>query len=282
MIPGAHALVVRAIDEDLGPGDLTTDATVDPGQTGTGDVLAKSDLVVCGLPLVQMVFDEVGRRIGGPVTVIVQADEGQAVSKGTVIAEVAGDLRCLVTGERVALNLLMKLCGIATNTRTYVEAAGTGGPVVVDTRKTTPGLRAFEKYAVACGGAKNHRHALYDGVMVKDNHITAVGSLTEAVRRARAHAHHLVRIEVEVGTLAELDEALATDADVILLDNMDDELLSSAVAKARATRPVLLEASGNMTPARIAGLRDHGLDFVSAGGLIHQAVWADLSLKLRR
>ncbi|MEN0067125.1 MAG: carboxylating nicotinate-nucleotide diphosphorylase [Myxococcota bacterium] len=280
--PRDRAFIARAIDEDLGHGDLTTDATIDPGSTGTGDLLAKSDLVVSGLPIVQDVFDEVGRRLDASVRVTPSHAEGAAVTAGTIIGEVTGDLRTIVIGERVALNLLMKLCGIATNTRRFVEAAGNAGLTVVDTRKTTPGLRALEKYAVRCGGAKNHRHALFDGVMVKDNHITAVGSLTEAVRRARAAVHHLVRIEVEVASLAELDEALDTDADVILLDNMDNDTLAKAVQKARAARTVLLEASGNMTPERIASLRDHGLDFVSAGGLIHQATWADLSLKLRR
>ncbi len=277
-----RTFIARAIDEDLGHGDLTTDATIPPGRQGIGDLLAKSDLVVCGVPVVRAVFDEVGDRLGGQVTVTARCDEGESVSAGTVIAEVEGDLRCIVVGERVALNLVMKLCGIASNTQRYVEAAGPDGPVVVDTRKTTPGLRLLEKYAVRCGGGRNHRHALFDGVMVKDNHVTAVGSLTEAVARARAAVHHLVRIEVEVGSLDELEEALATDADVILLDNMDDATLQASVNRARDVRPVLLEASGNMTPERIRGLRSVGLDFVSAGGLIHQATWADLSLKLRR
>jgi len=277
-----RTFIARAIDEDLGHGDPTTEATIPPGRVGTGDLLAKSELVVCGLPVAQAVFDEVGSRLGGEVRITAHREEGAFVPDRTVIAEVRGDLRCIVVGERVALNLLMKLCGIATNTRRYVQAVGEGGPVVVDTRKTTPLLRSLEKYAVRCGGAKNHRHALFDGVMVKDNHITAVGSLSEAVRRARAEAHHLIRVEVEVGSLDELEEALATDADVILLDNMDDDTLKAAVRRARATRPVLLEASGNITPERLGGLRDLGLDYVSAGGLIHHAVWADLSLKLRR
>lgn len=278
----ARALAARALDEDVGHGDLTTEATIEPGVRGRGEVLAKSDVVVCGHGYAMAVFDEVCARIGGTVDYRVRAADGARVARGTVLADVEGDLRCIVIGERVALNLLMKLCGIATHTRRYVDAAGADGPTVVDTRKTTPGLRAAEKYAVRCGGAKNHRFSLYDGVMVKDNHITAVGSLTEAVRRARAHAHHLVRVEVEVGSLEQLDEALTTEADVILLDNMGDDLLATCVARARAARPsVLLEASGNITPERLAGLRGLGLDYASAGGLIHQAVWADLSLKLK-
>ena len=183
--------------------------------------------------------------------------------------------------ERPALNSLMKLCGIATHTRTFVDVAGPGLRVV-DTRKTTALWRDLEKYAVRCGGAHNHRRGLYDGVMVKDNHISAVGSLTEAVRRVRAEVHHLVRIEVEARTLAEVDEALTTDAEVILLDNMDDDTLREAVRRARAARPVVLEASGNMTAERVARLAEIGVDVVSAGALIHQARWVDLSLKVQR
>lgn len=277
----ARRLAAHALDEDVGHGDLTTEATIPLGLAGSGRVLAKSDLVVCGHPYAAAVFDEVCVRYGGNVAYRTLVEDGESVAAGTVIGEVEGDLRCIVIGERVALNLLMMLCGIATNTRTYVEAAGPDGPRVVDTRKTTPGLRAAEKYAVRCGGAHNHRFSLYDGVMVKDNHITAVGSLTEAVRRARDAAHHLVRVEVEVGSLEQLEEALATSADVILLDNMDDALLTAAVKRAREVKPsVILEASGNISPERLRGLRGLGLDYASSGGLIHQARWADLSLKV--
>lgn len=278
----ARALARLALDEDVGHGDLTTEATVPLGRAGRGEVLAKSDLVVSGHPYATAVFDEVCERYGGQVSYRVQCPDGASVAQGTVIADVEGDLRCIVIGERVALNLLMKLCGIATTTRAHVDAAGSDGPRVVDTRKTTPGLRLAEKYAVRCGGGHNHRFALYDGVMVKDNHVTAVGSLTEAVSRAREAAHHLVRVEVEVGSIEQLEEALTTAADVILLDNMDDTMLAVAVAKARQVKPeVVLEASGNITPERLRGLRGLGLDYASAGGLIHQARWADLSLKLK-
>ena len=278
----AKALATRALDEDVAHDDLTTSATIPLGVHGQGAVLAKEALVVAGQPLAAAIFAEVCARYGGEVRYTERIADGGAVAEQTVIADVEGDLHCIIVGERVALNLLMKCCGIATNTRRYVDAATETGPAVVDTRKTTPGLRAVEKYAVRCGGGKNHRFALYDGVMIKDNHVAAVGSLTEAVRRARAVAHHLVRVEVEVRTLEELDEALNTPADVVLLDNMDDETLAEAVYRARERRPsVLLEASGNMTPGRIAAIRDLGLDFVSAGGLIHQAVWADLSLKVK-
>lgn len=276
-----HRLIEAAVDEDLGPGDLTTLATIPASLQGEGRVMAKQELTVCGHEPAKMVFDEVTRRIGGRCTYDVRVKEGVAVADRTVVATVRGNLRNIVIGERVALNFLMKLCGIATHTRRFVDAAGASGPRVVCTRKTTPLLRDLEKHAVRMGGAYNHRRGLYDGVMVKDNHIKAVGSLTEAVRRARAEVHHLVRIEVEARTAAEVEEAARTDAEVILLDNFDDEGLREVIAIARGIRPsVVLEASGNMTPARVAGLGGMGLDVVSAGGLIHQAVWADLSLKL--
>jgi len=276
-------LVEAAIDEDLGPGDLTTMSTVPAGVRGEANVLAKQDLVVCGHEPAALVFDEVVRRLGGKVAYDVRAPDGTQVSAGKVVAKVRGDLRNLIIGERVALNFLMKLSGIATHTRTFVDAAGSDGPKVVDTRKTTPLLRDLEKHAVRCGGAFNHRRALYDGVMVKDNHISAVGGLSEAVRRARASVHHLVRIEVEARTLAEVEEAAHTDAEVILLDNFDDDGLEEVIAAARAIRPsVILEASGNITPERVRGMAARGLDLdiVSSGGLIHQARWADLSMKL--
>lgn len=275
-------LVSLSLDEDLGPGDLTTEPTIPPEQQGTGELLAKEELVIAGHAAASAVFGEVDRRLGGEVRYGALFPEGALVPPGTVIATVSGTLRNIVIGERTALNLVMRMSGIATNTRRYVEAAGAGGPAVVDTRKTTPLHRDLEKHAVRCGGGRNHRHALYDGVLVKDNHISAVGSLTEAVARARAANHHLVRVEVEVRTLAELDEALGTEADALLLDNMDDETLRTAVHRARLRNPrLVLEASGNMTPARIARIRDFGLDLVSAGGLVHQARWVDLSLKIR-
>lgn len=277
------ALVAAAIDEDLGHGDLTTEPTIGPEVRGTGRVLAKQDLVVSGHEVARAVFAEVDARLGGTVTYEVVVPEGARVEAGTVVAHVAGPLRNVVIGERTALNFLMRMCGIATNTRRFVDAAGTDGPRIVDTRKTTPLHRELEKHAVRCGGGFNHRHALFDGVLVKDNHVDAVGSLTEAVRRARAANHHLVRVEVEVRSLAELEEALGTPADAFLLDNMDDATLREAVRVARARKlSVVLEASGNMTVERIGRIRGFGLDLVSVGGLIHQATWADLSLKIRR
>ncbi|MEZ4236747.1 MAG: carboxylating nicotinate-nucleotide diphosphorylase [Myxococcota bacterium] len=274
-------LVALAIDEDLGHGDVTTDTVVPPELVGAGELLAKQDLVLAGHAAAAAVFAEVGRRTGGDAAYVAEVAEGTEVAAGTVVARVSGQLATLLVAERTALNLVMRMCGIATNTRRHVEAAGPGGPRIVDTRKTTPLHRALEKHAVRCGGGHNHRHALFDGILIKDNHVDAVGSLTEAVRRARAGNHHLLKVEVEVRTLDEVDEALASGADVLLLDNMSDDTLQEAVRRARAARPVILEASGNMNVARIERIRGFGIDLVSVGGLVHQARWADLSLKVR-
>lgn len=278
---GLDAFIDAALDEDLGHGDLTTESTVPRDLRGWGVVVAKEDVVVAGQRAAQRVFARTSARLGTTATYDVLVPDGDAAPQGAEIARVTGSLATLLTGERLALNLLMRLSGVATLTRTYVDAAQ-GQVRVVDTRKTTPLLRDLEKAAVRAGGGHNHRRALYDGVLIKDNHIAAVGSVTEAVRRARAHAHHLLKIEVEVSTLDELDEALAAGADVLLLDNMGDELLAAAVERARGSRPeVVLEASGNINPERIRRIRHLDLDFVSSGGLIHQARWVDLSMQVR-
>jgi nicotinate-nucleotide pyrophosphorylase (carboxylating) len=270
-----------ALAEDVGPGDVTTEACVDPSLSGKAVIVAKQDLVVCGQPAAGLVFQDLAADRGQNFGYTAVLGDGATANPGDVIARLEGPLAVILTGERLALNLLMKLSGIATNVRGFVGAAGEGGPRVVDTRKTTPLLREFEKYAVRCGGGRNHRHALYDGVLIKDNHIVAAGGITAAVKRARERAHHLLRIEVEVATMAELDEALDNHVEAILLDNMDDAHLREAVIRARARSPrVILEASGNMTPERIRAIRGFGLDLVSAGGLVHQARWVDLSLRI--
>jgi nicotinate-nucleotide pyrophosphorylase (carboxylating) len=277
-----RALVQAALDEDIGPGDLTTDATVPATARNRGEFVAKEELIVAGIDVPGLVFQELAWRQGlGPVRYEAAVADGTRVGKRDVVAWVEGPSRVLLSGERVALNLLMRMSGIATNTARYVDAAGPNGPKVVDTRKTTALHRELEKRAVRCGGGFNHRFALYDGVLIKDNHLVAAGGATAAIQAARASVHHLVRIECEVTTMELLEEALAAGADAILLDNMGDDALRAAVARARALAPhVIIEASGNMTPERIARIRDIGLDLVSAGGLVHQARWVDLSLEL--
>lgn len=276
-------MVMEALIEDLGPGDLTTEACVPAGHTGVAHIRAKEDLIVCGNEIAPIVFDCVSQRYGGAVSYVPKVADGLQAKNGEIVAEVEGPLRNLLIGERLTLNWMMKLSGIATHVHRWVSAAGTSKMRIVDTRKTTPLVREYEKYAVRCGGGANHRMGLYDGVMIKDNHIAAVGSIAEAVSVVRDSVHHLVKIEVEVSNELELISAIDAGADVILLDNMDNGQLIHCVRLARdRNSSVLLEASGNMNPDRIAAIKDIGLDFVSAGGLIHQATWVDLSMKIAR
>jgi nicotinate-nucleotide pyrophosphorylase (carboxylating) len=264
-------LVRLTFVEDLGPGDLTSNSCVPEGAVGTGRIYSKQALVVSGLAAAAECFGQMGVRFTPLVT------EGASVPAGTDVARIEGSLRGILKAERPALNFLMKLSGIATHTQSVVAAAE-GRVRVVCTRKTTPLHRSLEKAAVRHGGGHNHRHGLFDGVMIKDNHIIAAGGITAAVQAAKATIHHLVKVEVEVENLDELREAMAAGADVVLLDNMDDDTLARAVAVNDGC--CLLEASGNMDATRIAALKDHGLDVISVGGLIHQARWVDLSLRL--
>lgn len=278
-MPDLRQRLQLALEEDLGPGDLTTEACIPPTAIGRGVLLAKQDLIISGLSVARLAFEAAAQRVGGFVALHEDAADGDAVARGTTIARVSGNLRAILIGERLALNLLMRACGIATHVRAVVDAVGPATFRVVDTRKTTPLWRDLEKAAVRHGGGGNHRFGLFDGVLIKDNHVAAVGGVAEAVARARDAVHHLVRVEVEVTNLTQLDEALQAGADAILLDNMDDATLAAAVARVRGLgRDVLLEASGNMTAERMKRIAALGLDLVSMGGLIHQARWADLSL----
>ena len=269
-------LVRRSLEEDVGGGDVTTLGCVPAEAVGSGRIIAKQDLVVCGHDAATEVF----RQLGADYEIV--APDGTRVSRPDVVATVRGPLQAVLTGERLAMNFLMRLCGIATHTAKVVAASG-DRVKVVDTRKTTPLHRALERRAVVVGGGGNHRFALYDGVLIKDNHIVAAGGVVPAIQAARAHAHHLLRVQIEVEDLDQLATALDAGADAILLDNMDDATLARAVEATRA-RPggnrVVLEASGNMNAERIARIAGLGLDLVSMGGLIHQATWADLSLEL--
>ena len=264
-------LIQRALMEDVGAGDITTLSTIPPEAESIGMIRAKQELVVCGHEPAQEVFRQLG------VTYHPLIEEGELVPAGTQVAQVEGKSRAILTGERLALNFLMKLCGIATHTYRTVE--GVSGLRVVDTRKTTPLLRYHERRAVRIGGGHNHRFALYDGILIKDNHITACGSITKAVQAAKQNAHHLLKIEVEVESIEAMEEAIQAGADVVMLDNMSNEQYRQAVARNQGR--VLIEASGNMNRERILEIQDIGIDVVSMGGLIHQATWADLSMKFQ-
>jgi nicotinate-nucleotide pyrophosphorylase (carboxylating) len=272
--PLLDRLIDLALEEDLGPGDVTTRALIPPDRQGVAQIRAKQMLVVAGLPVAHRVF----RRLEPQVQFSMEAEEGQEVSPGAVLAQVRGPLAAILTGERTALNFLMHLSGIATYTRKMVSAVSGFPTSIVDTRKTTPGWRALEKYAVRLGGGANHRFGLFDGVLIKNNHLTAVGSLPEAVRLARENAHHLLKIEVEVSSLAELEEALAAGADIIMLDNMDEATMTRAV-NLTAGR-ALLEASGSMTLERLPAVAATGVNLISMGALTHSAPAVDIHLRL--
>jgi len=267
----------RFLAEDLGRGDATTDAIVPPGARGRGAFVVRTAGVVCGLDVARELFAVLDPEVDWTA----DAAEGTLAPAGTTIASVAGDARALLSAERVVLNLLQRMCGIATATRRYVEAVAGTRCRILDTRKTAPGLRAFDKRAVAAGGGTNHRFGLDDGILVKDNHLAVAGSVSEAVARARRSAPHLLKIEVEVEGEAALREALAAGADALLIDNRSPRELAPLVTVARSLRPdVPLEASGGITLENVRAYAETGVDFVSVGALTHSVAATDISLEL--
>lgn len=265
-------LVRRALDEDLGTGDVTTDATVDPAQRARGVFIVKAPCVVAGLDIAAETF----RQVDPSVTVSCGRLDGERCAPGDELAVVNGPARALLIAERTALNFLQRLSGIATRTRLFVDAAA-GRITILDTRKTTPTLRALEKYAVAAGGGTNHRTGLYDAILIKDNHVHLAGGLAAAVARARQKSP-LLRVEVEAQSLAEVDDALASGADIILADNMSAADVRETVARARGRAKV--EISGGVTLERIPELRETGADYVSVGALTHSAPAVDISFEI--
>jgi nicotinate-nucleotide pyrophosphorylase (carboxylating) len=269
-------LIDAALEEDLGRGDPTSEAIFAPEARLMGKLTAKQPLRVCGLAVATRVFT----RVDPAVRVTPLLADGDEARPGTVIAHVAGPARAVLGAERTALNFLQRLSGVATLTSAYVAAARVGQARVTDTRKTTPGWRALEKYAVRVGGGANHRADLSSGILIKDNHIAACGSIANAVAKARAGAAHTLRIEVEVTSLTELDEAIAAGADIVLLDNMDEPAMQAAVE--RAAGRVVLEASGGISLERVGTLSRLGLDLISVGKLTHSAPAADISLEVEK
>jgi len=266
-------LVRMALLEDLGrAGDLTTDAIVPSGHQATTLLVARQSGVIAGLDLARLSFE----LLDPAIAIRVERDDGAAVAPGDVIAAVAGPARAILTAERVALNFLSRLSGIATATASIVTAIKDTRAKVVCTRKTTPGLRAIEKYAVRAGGGSNHRFGLDDAVLIKDNHVAIAGGVTEALRRARAGAGHLVKIEIEVDTLEQLREALDHGIDAVLLDNMDATMLAEAVAMVAGR--ALTEASGRITPATAPSIAATGVDLMSIGWLTHSVSILDIGL----
>ncbi|GAC1351657.1 MAG: carboxylating nicotinate-nucleotide diphosphorylase [Polyangiales bacterium] len=278
-------IIDGALEEDLSGGDLTTEACVEADQVGRALFIARDELVVCGLELAFRVFQRL-QSSSAPSTELaltMRAHDGERVASNTVLMEVLGPARTLLGGERVALNFMQRLSGVSTLTRRYVDALKTGGPTrIADTRKTTPGLRILERYAVRCGGGRNHRDTLGSAVLIKDNHLVAAGSVKKAVARARASAPHTSRIECEVDSLTQLADALEASVDVVLLDNMDEETVAHALSMVRAlpNSRVIVEVSGRITLARIAALSAQGVDVISVGALTHSAPAADIALDL--
>jgi nicotinate-nucleotide pyrophosphorylase (carboxylating) len=268
-------LLDLALEEDLFLGDATSEATLDAAAQGEGRFLAKDDFILAGTAVAARVFDRLG------ATCAFDREDGARTVKGEWIGTARGPLRALLAAERTALNFLQRLSGVATQTRRAADALAAGGGSrtrLLDTRKTTPGWRRLEKEAVRAGGGTNHRFALGDGVLIKDNHVAACGGVGAAVRRARGRVSAMLRIEVEVVDLAGLDEAIAAGADIVLLDNMEDAAMAEAVRRAHGR--VLLEASGNMTLERLPRVAATGVDFVSMGALTHSARAVDVSFEI--
>ena len=267
-------LIRIALDEDIGPGDITTENLVDSDHIGNGIIVAKESLVIAGLEIAEKVF----RNLDADVAFDSAYQDGDFIEAGESVIRVSGTLKALLMGERTALNFLQRLSGVATHVRSYVHMIGNKKVRLVDTRKTTPGWRVLEKYAVRIGGAFNHRMGLYDGVLIKDNHIAACGGIKKAVSRIRESISHLVKIEVEVTDLSEVKAALAAGADVIMLDNMEVRQIREAVSLIDGK--ALVEISGGVTGDNLPLLAETGVDLISVGALTHAARSVDLSMKI--
>ena len=273
------AIVAGALEEDLGPGDVTTDALIPPDIRGLGSIVAKAAGVIAGVEVALEVF----RQANPDVETRTLITDGSEVSPGVVVAEVEGSIAGILKGERVALNFLQRLSGIATATSMYVKAVQGTKARIVDTRKTVPGIRQLEKYAVRMGGGHNHRYNLADGILIKDNHIAALRAqelgLAEIVSRARENSPHTLRVEIEVESIDEAKEALEAGADVILLDNMSPEEMRQVVTLTEGRR--LLEASGGINLETVRAVAETGVDLISVGALTHSVMAMDISLDLR-
>ncbi len=276
-----YEAVERALMEDLGRGDITSRATIRNNARGTGSFLAKQDLVLAGIEVADAVFNwfEMDMQIQST------ANDGESIESGRVFARVSGDAQVLLAAERTALNFLQHMSGIATKTKTFVDAIEGTGAFIVDTRKTVPGLRMLEKYAVTCGGGRNHRLGLDDGVLIKDNHIALAGGIEEAVKRAREAVGHLHKIEVETATLAQVEQALKANADIIMLDNMTPDQVRECTAVVKSSssddRRAITEASGGITLDNVRAYAEAGVDLISIGAITHSAPAMDISFKIK-
>lgn len=277
--PAYHNLLRSFLAEDIGTGDITTETTVSATQRARGEVIAKAPLVLAGMEL----FVEVFRLLDSTTKVEIVSRDGEELTSGKILARVNASARALLTGERVALNLLQRLSGVATLTRRFVRAIEGTGAAVLDTRKTTPGLRALEKYAVLVGGGKSHRKDLGEAILIKENHIRLAGGVSAALTAAHAARGRVAWIEIEVTNLEELRAALAHDPDVIMLDNMSPSLVCQAVGEVRkhsAPHKIRTEASGGITLDNVREFAEAGVDWISVGALTHSAPAVDLSFEI--
>lgn len=271
------SILRRALLEDIGEGDVTTCAVVPQNHSSKATLIAEETFLLAGLPFAEKIF----KLITPELKFKAIKKDGDTVNKGTVIARISRNTRGLLMGERTALNLLQRLSGIATLTRRFVERVD-GLPVkIIDTRKTTPGIRIFEKYAVRIGGGNNHRFGLFDGILIKDNHISVAGSIKKAVRLAKKNAQHMLKIEVETRNIREVRSALSAGAEIIMLDNMSLEDIKRSVKMIRNQNPhMIIEASGNITIENIRAVAETGVDLISIGALTHSAVAVDISMNI--
>ena len=272
-------IVTRALAEDIGSGDITTALTVPPSSISRAHIVAREAGVIAGMPVAEMVFRQVAKVYGSEKPEFyIRAFDGCPISSGQVAAEITGSTAVILTAERTALNFLQRMSGIAAKTAKMVDLVKHTSAKIIDTRKTTPGLRVLEKYAVRMGGGQNHRFGLYDAVLIKDNHIKAAGGIKEAIEAVKAGAPHAIQIEVEADTIEQVQQALELGVDMILLDNMPPAMLREAVAlcKGRA----LTEASGGVTEESVREVAETGVDLISIGALTHSVRALDLSLDI--
>ncbi len=267
-------MVRLALEEDMGPGDATTRAVVDPHTPGDAILIAREEMILAGMAVFKRTFLEVDATLA----FVTRYEDGEVVPEGATVCRIKGRLASILSGERTALNFLQRMSGIATLTRRYVEAIQGSRATILDTRKTAPGLRWCDKYSVKTGGGQNHRFGLFDGILIKDNHIAAAGSISKAVSKARKGSAHTLKVEVEVEDLAGVKEACLAGADIILLDNMT--LLEMKEAVGLINGAALVEASGGVTLDAIKEIASTGVDYISVGALTHSPAAADFSLEI--
>ncbi len=270
-------ILINALKEDVGNGDITTTSLIPENLVAQASLIARENFVLAGMPFARRVF----RLMDENVKFKVFKKDGSHVWSGQVLVKIKGNARCLLTAERTALNLLQRMSGIASLTESYINKTKGTGVKIVDTRKTAPGLRFFDKYAVRSGGGHNHRSGLFDGILIKDNHIAAAGGVRKAIKLARSGAQHMLKVEVEVKNMSQVKDALPTGADIIMLDNMSADKMKRAVEIIKAkNRDIIIEASGKITLDNVSSIAKTGVHLISVGALTHSAPAADISMEV--